>query len=416
MNKNPENLLAQKREEKIEILQDLQRIQQELDKIDEGIDELQLAVDTKSEASIFAPAVQAFNGGFFSDCFQKLKDVEFFKDETSAFERAQFIKSKMHNLKVEMVHKYLFKPESREVLKEFIISVDIWNLSLLESMQKCFEQLKFSSAEAQVITFIYQCISKSYFLQNHDMANQIFGNEDVCEFVAGAIMFINTSFHNPNVRHKMTEKLFAEIGHAPEVKCMSASGVSREYMINLYREIKEKPLRFNSKLEETLEDRVLMRGYLYMQRGNWRTWTKRYFVLHSNQLCYYENEDSLQPRGVIMLNNVNVAERQHRKWYCFDLFNLDGRPLIVTKTRRKDTQTDASHHTRYILAAERAEQKLQWLAALRSILKLDLTHALTRSFSESQAPSEDRPTTPDPRRRVFSEASAVRQFSCEDID
>ncbi|XP_075248039.1 cytohesin-3-like isoform X2 [Convolutriloba macropyga] len=387
MNKNPENLLAQKREEKIEILQDLQRIQQELDKIDEGIDELQLAVDTKSEASIFAPAVQAFNGGFFSDCFQKLKDVEFFKDETSAFERAQFIKSKMHNLKVEMVHKYLFKPESREVLKEFIISVDIWNLSLLESMQKCFEQLKFSSAEAQVITFIYQCISKSYFLQNHDMANQIFGNEDVCEFVA-----------------------------APEVKCMSASGVSREYMINLYREIKEKPLRFNSKLEETLEDRVLMRGYLYMQRGNWRTWTKRYFVLHSNQLCYYENEDSLQPRGVIMLNNVNVAERQHRKWYCFDLFNLDGRPLIVTKTRRKDTQTDASHHTRYILAAERAEQKLQWLAALRSILKLDLTHALTRSFSESQAPSEDRPTTPDPRRRVFSEASAVRQFSCEDID
>ena len=92
-------------------------------------------------------------------------------------------------------------------------------------------------------------------------------------------------------------RLICNIFLAPEVKCMSASGVSREYMINLYREIKEKPLRFNSKLEETLEDRVLMRGYLYMQRGNWRTWTKRYFVLHSNQLCYYENEDSLQPRG-----------------------------------------------------------------------------------------------------------------------
>ena len=79
---------------------------------------------------------------------------------------------------------------------------------------------------------------------------------------------------------------------------MSPSGISREYMIKLYRQIKENPLKFNSKLQVNSKDKVLMKGYLYKQGGNYKSWTKRYFVLQSDVLYYYENADAIKPKGV----------------------------------------------------------------------------------------------------------------------
>ena len=210
--------LAQKRQERNDIISDLETIRQQQLEIDREIRELQKSVDANSESTILAPAIHAFNGGFFNDCFHKLKSVDYINNENDPFQKSQFLGAKMQQLKIDMIHKYLFKPTSRDVLKEFILAVDIAGYNLLESVRKCFDALMFSEAEAQVVTFIYQCISQNYFARNHEEAHQVFGNEDVCEFAAGAIVFINTSINNFNVKEKdrMTEEEFAKFG---QCKC-----------------------------------------------------------------------------------------------------------------------------------------------------------------------------------------------------
>ena len=84
--------------------------------------------------------------------------------------------------------------------------------------------------------FYFRYISESYFLQNPEEAEKVFGCEDACEFAAGAIVFINTSMNNNNVKDKMTEDDFASYGQCKQTRLSESKCFEAFYEAALYRD------------------------------------------------------------------------------------------------------------------------------------------------------------------------------------
>ena len=72
-------------------------------------------------------------------------------------------------------------------------------------------------------------------------------------------------------------------------------GIPRDYLISVYRELKRNPLQLTSNYN--INKSVLKQGNLYKEGGQYRTWKKRFFVLHSDFLYYYVHADDEKPKG-----------------------------------------------------------------------------------------------------------------------
>jgi len=230
-------------------------------------------------------------------------------------------------------------------------------------------------------TRIYKFISQSYFRQNPEEAEKVFGTEDACEFAAGAIVFINTSINNSNVKEKMTEEEFANFGHCRDVKKMTPNerGIPRDYLISVYRELKRNPLQLTSNYN--MNKSVLKQGNLHKEGGQYRTWKKRFFVLHSDFLYYYVHADDEKPKGIIVLANLEVrpTSDSSRK-FCFELVSResgDKLPQVIKATKATDGGTHVKgKHSRYIMSASSDEERDEWISAIKDTLKVDMVYAL----------------------------------------
>lgn len=99
---------------------------------------------------------------------------------------------------------------------------------------------------------------------------------------------------------------------------------------------------------------VLKEGFLYKKGGIIKSWTRRYFILNKQSLCYFRREqedgsaDNLQPLGRIFLSDIVTIETdgvEKRKAFVFALHtkkrsvllqaaNVDDRESWVTAIRR----------------------------------------------------------------------------------
>ena len=195
---------------------EIQEIREEILNVTQRISELQSEVEKNSDMRRpeIREAVDLFNDGKFKDCFEQLLNSNVIVAHDDSKGKASFLSSNIHHISKEMFHKYLFKSENQAVMQSFIHAIPFEGLSLLDTVRKCFRELSFVEAEADIITRIYKYTSESYYNQNREEAEKHFDTLDACEFAAGAIVFINTTINNPNVKEKdkMTEEKFAEIG------------------------------------------------------------------------------------------------------------------------------------------------------------------------------------------------------------
>ena len=208
--------LCHLRSAKERLEKDIQEIREEILIVTQRISELQSEVEKNSDLRRpeFREAVDLFNDAKFKECFEQLLNCNVIEANDDCKGKASFLSSNIHYINKEMFHKYLFKAENQEVMQSFIHAISFEGLSLLDTVRKCFRELSFVEAEADIITRIYKYTSESYYSQNREEAEKHFDTLDACEFAAGAIVFINTTINNPNVKEKdkMSEETFAEIG------------------------------------------------------------------------------------------------------------------------------------------------------------------------------------------------------------
>ena len=150
------------RTNKEKLLIEIQQIKKEITEVTSRINELQSEVDRHTEPKVL-DAIELFNQGLFTDCFERLVNVQILTDADSPVEKANFLASNVTLINLEKFHKYLYKPGNQDVMREFLCSVPIEGLTLLDSVRKCFTSLMFNEAESDVITRIYKFISQSYF-------------------------------------------------------------------------------------------------------------------------------------------------------------------------------------------------------------------------------------------------------------
>eukprot|EP01114_Cavostelium_apophysatum_P019654 TRINITY_DN6398_c0_g2_i1.p2 TRINITY_DN6398_c0_g2~~TRINITY_DN6398_c0_g2_i1.p2 ORF type:complete len:465 (-),score=135.25 TRINITY_DN6398_c0_g2_i1:2613-4007(-) len=98
-------------------------------------------------------------------------------------------------------------------------------------------------------------------------------------------------------------------------------------------------------------------GYMIKQGGKWKTWKRRYFILKDNFLYYFADPKDAIPKGVILLNAVQIddAEKPTKRKLCFSVH-----------TKKSFTAKTAWNDRVYFFQAELADDMNQWKKALLS--------------------------------------------------
>ncbi|KAL0084053.1 hypothetical protein J3Q64DRAFT_1476318 [Phycomyces blakesleeanus] len=121
----------------------------------------------------------------------------------------------------------------------------------------------------------------------------------------------------------------------------------------------------NAQLEET-RNKVLIEGYL-MKLGRNKSWRKRWFVLRTDTLAYYEDEKEYSPHRIIPLTHIidslEIEPISKSKQYCFKIIIpkrsyvlcastvvdleswLDALSVAVRRAKKEESETKSSPHT-----------------------------------------------------------------------
>ncbi|KTF85272.1 hypothetical protein cypCar_00035970 [Cyprinus carpio] len=140
----------------------------------------------------------------------------------------------------------------------------------------------------------------------------VFQSTDTCYILSFAIIMLNTSLHNPNVKDKPTVERFISMNRGIN----DGGDLPEELLRNLYESIKNEPFKIpeddGNDLTHTFfnPDRE---GWLLKLGGRVKTWKRRWFILTDNCLYYFEYTTDKEPRGIIPLENLSIREVEDKK-------------------------------------------------------------------------------------------------------
>ena len=99
---------------------------------------------------------------------------------------------------------------------------------------------------------------------------------------------------------------------------------------------------------------ILKEGFLYKKGGIMKSWSRRYFVLTAQSLCYFRSEDHqrLEPLGRIFLSDIVNIETEGEKKKAF---------VFALHTKKRAV----------LLQAANVEDKDKWVEAIRRSLESD---------------------------------------------
>uniref|UniRef100_A0A4W4F8X8 Cytohesin 3 n=1 Tax=Electrophorus electricus TaxID=8005 RepID=A0A4W4F8X8_ELEEL len=195
---------------------------------------------------------------------------------------------------------------------------------------------------------------------------------DTCYVLSFAIIMLNTSLHNPNVRDKPSAERFISMNRGIN----EGGDLPEELLTNLYESIKNEPFKIpeddGNDLTHTFfnPDRE---GWLLKLGGRVKTWKRRWFILTDNCLYYFEYTTDKEPRGIIPLENLSIREvDEPRKPNCFELYNPSHKGQVIKACKTEaDGRVVEGNHVVYRISAPTPEEKEEWIKCIKASISRD---------------------------------------------
>ncbi|XP_023364968.1 cytohesin-4 [Otolemur garnettii] len=275
-------------------------------------------------------------------------------------------------------------PINLQVLQAFVDCHEFANLNLVQALRQFLWSFRLPG-EAQKIDRMMEAFAARYCLCNPG----VFQSTDTCYVLSFSIIMLNTSLHNPNVRDRPPFERFVSMNRGIN----NGSDLPEEQLRNLFDSIKNEPFSIpeddGNDLTHTFfnPDRE---GWLLKLGGRVKTWKRRWFILTDNCLYYFEFTTDKEPRGIIPLENLSVQKVEDpKKPFCLELYNpgCRGQKIKACKTDGDGKVVEGKHES-YRISASSAEERDQWIEAIRaSITRVpfyDLVSARKKKIASKQ--------------------------------
>ncbi|XP_015215044.1 cytohesin-3-like isoform X1 [Lepisosteus oculatus] len=254
-----------------------------------------------------------------------------------------------------------------KILKAFVELHEFADLNLVQALRQFLWSFRLPG-EAQKIDRMMEAFATRYCECN----SSVFQSTDTCYILSFAVIMLNTSLHNPNVKDKMTVERFIIMNRGIN----NGGDLPEELLSKLYEGIRNEPF----KIPEDDGDDVThtffnpdREGWLWKLGGRVKTWKRRWFILTDNCLYYFEYTTDKEPRGIIPLENLCVREvAEPRKPYCLELYNPNskGQKIKACKTETDGRVVEGKHQS-YKISAASAEERDDWIKAIRASISKD---------------------------------------------
>ncbi|XP_060906366.1 cytohesin-2 [Labrus bergylta] len=254
-----------------------------------------------------------------------------------------------------------------KVLQAFVDLHEFTDLNLVQALRQFLWSFRLPG-EAQKIDRMMEAFAQRYCHCNPG----VFQSTDTCYVLSFAIIMLNTSLHNPNVRDKPGVDRFISMNRGIN----EGGDLPEDLLRNLYDSIKNEPFKIpeddGNDLTHTFfnPDRE---GWLLKLGGRVKTWKRRWFILTDNCLYYFEYTTDKEPRGIIPLENLSIREVEDpRKPNCFELYipNNRGQLIKACKTEADGRVVEGNHNV-YRISAPTPEEKDEWIHSIKSAVSVD---------------------------------------------
>uniref|UniRef100_A0A1A8UYA5 Cytohesin 4 n=1 Tax=Nothobranchius furzeri TaxID=105023 RepID=A0A1A8UYA5_NOTFU len=254
-----------------------------------------------------------------------------------------------------------------EILTAFVGLHEFSDLNLVQALRQFLWSFRLPG-EAQKIDRMMEAFAARYC----DCNPGVFQSTDTCYVLSFAIIMLNTSLHNPNVRDKPPVERFISMNRGIN----EGGDLPEELLRNLYDSIKSEPFKIpeddGNDLTHTFfnPDRE---GWLLKLGGRVKTWKRRWFILTDNCLYYFEYTTDKEPRGIIPLENLSIREvEEPRKPNCFELYNPNHKGQVIKACKTEaDGRVVEGNHVVYRISAPTPEEKEEWIKSIKASISRD---------------------------------------------
>uniref|UniRef100_A0A8D0NE75 Cytohesin-2 n=1 Tax=Sus scrofa TaxID=9823 RepID=A0A8D0NE75_PIG len=234
------------------------------------------------------------------------------------------------------------------VLHAFVDLHEFTDLNLVQALRQFLWSFRLPG-EAQKIDRMMEAFAQRYCLCNPG----VFQSTDTCYVLSFAVIMLNTSLHNPNVRDKPGLERFVAMNRGIN----EGGDLPEELLRNLYDSIRNEPFKIP---EDDGND--LTHTFFNPDREGWLL---KLGTSHS----WFDKE----PRGIIPLENLSIREVDDpRKPNCFELYipNNKGQLIKACKTEA-DGRVVEGNHMVYRISAPTQEEKDEWIKSIQAAVSVD---------------------------------------------
>uniref|UniRef100_A0A0N5AB18 Cytohesin-1 n=1 Tax=Syphacia muris TaxID=451379 RepID=A0A0N5AB18_9BILA len=278
------------------------------------------------------------------------------------------------------------EPFNLEVLNKFCELHDFTDVTLVQALRQFLWSFRLPG-ESQKIDRMVNAFARQYCANNPG----VFSNVDTCYILCFAIVMLNTSLHNRNVKNPLTMEGFISLYRGID----EGKDVPKELLENIYESIRTEPFQFpnddgsdfyNTFFNPDREGWLLKQAssQLATSRPFLKTWKRRWFILAEKCLYYFEHTtgrilegifltflQAKEPRGIIPLENVKVRPVEEKgRHFCFEIYSENSDVIKACKTEA-DGRVVVGRHASYKMCAFSAEEMTQWITAIEKSINYD---------------------------------------------
>jgi cytohesin len=328
LTREDQELLAEIRQRKAQLLREIQFLQDELADITSQMDSLDCTGDEKNN-----PNLKHLSIGRKKFNMDPKKGIEYLIEHgqlsNTAEDVAQFL-FKGEGLNKTAIGDYLGERNdfNVNVLKAFVNLHEFSDTILVQALRQFLWSFRLPG-EAQKIDRMMECFAQRYCELNPG----VFTTTDTCYVLSFSIIMLNTSLHNPSVKDKPTVERFIITNRGIN----DGGDLPEALLTSLYESIKKEPFKIpeddGNDLMHTFFNPV-KEGWLWKQGGRYKSWKRRWFILNDNCLYYFQFTTDKEPKGIIPLENIQVREvtTDRSKPNCFELYSATNEVIKACKT------------------------------------------------------------------------------------